>query len=285
MDEDADLSDLPNDDDAAGNADELDALEGPPPLREGLPGGFRMRHDRHYVETLYTRQDEPRARERRDEALLAIVRELSVALHAVGASAADITTRGRALRERAAIALVRAEAQRAAWLADAATAVVQDPTCALDAVNLADVVRRVLASLEPAQRITGVEPTLYVADAPAVVAGDARLLEAAIGGLIVAMAALVEERGTPGRLAIRLTPSIDDPSLRSLEVTQTSVIVPASVLSRFFDEQCGDHPAGRVGALHLAAAQKIARVHRARLAVAPVESGGCTVTFTVKTSG
>jgi hypothetical protein len=284
MDADADLPDLTSDDDTALPADDLDTLDEPPPLREGLPAGFRMRHDRHYVETLYTHQDEKRTTEHRDETLLAIVRELSGALHAVGASAADITTRGRALRERAAIALVRAEAQRAAWLADAATAVVQDPTCALDAVSLADVVRRVMASLEPAQRITGVEPTLYIADAPTTVAGDARLLEAAIGGVVVAMSALVEERGTPGRLAIRLTPCIDDPSLRSLEVTQTSVVVPASALSRFFDEQFGDHPAGRVGALHLAAAQKIARVHRARLTVTAVDNGGCTITFTAKTS-
>ena len=58
-----------------------------------------------------------------------------------------------------------------------------------------------------------------------------------------------------------------------------------ALLSRFFDEQFSDHPAGRVGALHLAAAHKIARVHRARLSVAPLESGGCTVTFTIKTAG
>lgn len=285
VDVDSDVPELAPDDDPALRDEDLDTLDDAAPLREGLPPGFRMRHDPHYVETLYTHQDTVRAAGQRDDALLTIVRELSMALHAVGASAAEITTRGRSLRERAALALVRAEAQRAAWLADAATAVVQDPTCALDAVNLADVVRRVLVSLEPAQRITGVEPSLYVSDTPSTVAGDGRLLEAAIGGIVVAMGAILEERGAEGRLGIRLTPHIDDPSQRSLEVTQTSVIVPAYALARFFDEQCTDHPAGRVGALHLAAAQRIARVHRARLSVKAIESGGCTVTFAVKTSG
>jgi hypothetical protein len=284
LDVDPDLPDLVTDDEP-GPADDLDALDESAPLREGLPPGFRMRHDRHYVETLYTHQDDVRRAQHRDESLLAIVRELSIALHAVGASAADISPRGRSLRERAAIALVRADAQRAAWLADAASAVVQDPTCALDTVPLGDLVRRVVDALEPAQRITGVEPTLYVADAPASVSGDSRLLEAAIGGIVVAMSAIVEERGAQGRLAIRLTAGADAPSWRTLDVTQSSVVVPACALSRFFDEQFSDHPAGRVGALHLAAAHKIARVHRARLSVAPLESGGCTVTFTIKTAG
>jgi C4-dicarboxylate-specific signal transduction histidine kinase len=285
VDADHELSDRAGPDDADLGVEDLDAGDEPEPMREGLPPGFRMRADRHYVETLYAHQDEVRVEHRRGDALLPIVYELSAALHAVGASAADITMRGRSLRERAALALVRAEAQRAAWLADAATALVRDPTCALDLVNLAHVVRRVLVSLEPAQRITGVEPTLYVADAASTVSGDCRLLEAAVGGIVVAMGAIVEERGAQGRLAIRLTPASHDPSLRSLAVTQTSVVVPAYALSRFFDEPWADHPAGRVGALHLAAAQRIARVHRGHLTVAAVESGGCAVTFTLKASG
>lgn len=279
---DADLPDLASDD---ASADDLEALDEAPALREGLPANFRMRADRHYVDTLYAQQDDVRVQAMRDDTMLAIVRELSVALHAVTASSSDITTRGRTLRERAAIALVRAEALRAAWLADAASAVVQDPTCALESVNLADIVRRVLTSLQPAQRLAGIEPTVYISDASSMVSGDARLLEAALGGLVVAMGAIVEERGAHGRIGIRLTTHVDDPTQRLLEVTQTSVVIPPTALQRFFDEQYRDHPAGHVGALHLAAAQRIARVHRARLSVAPVESGGCTVSLTVKTAG
>ncbi len=267
-----------------GLGDDADGLDEPEPVREGLPPGYRMRHDRHYVETIYTREDEARAAEHRDDALLSVIRELAEALHAVGASASEIATRGRSLRERAAIALVCAETRRAAWLADAAATVAHDPSCTLDPVDLADVLRRVVSSLEPAQRITGLAPSLYVADGLSSVRGDGRLLEAAIGGMLVAMGAVVEDRGAEARLAIRLVHGHDDPSELTIEVTQGSVVLPARALARFFDEQFADHPAGRAGALHLAAAQRIARVHRARLGVDAVESGGCTLSFTIRGS-
>ena len=254
------------------------------PIREGLPPGFRMRHDRHYVETLYTRQDEAREVDHRDEALLSVVRELAAALHAVGASAAGISPRGRSLRERASIALVCAEAQRAAWLADAAATVAEDPSCTLDAVDLGAILRRAVAAFEPAQRITGLAPSLYIAATSSAARGDGRLLEAAIGGILVAMAAVIEDCGTDPRLAIRLAPAPDDPSLLTITVTQGCVVLPARALARFFDDRCADHPAGRVGALHLAAAQRIARLHGGRAVVNAVEGGGCAVAFSISGS-
>ena len=71
----------------------------------------------------------------------------------IQASLAEVNGQGRPLRERVLIELARAEAVRAAWLAEAVDVLQREPLPALDQVNLAAVVAAVAEALAPEHRL------------------------------------------------------------------------------------------------------------------------------------
>lgn len=279
---------LDDDDDHDEHDDLDDTDEAPeaPRLREGLPPSYRMRHEPHYVETLAAPAPTPQSApvpapppvERPEtpadrQGLGAVAASLADALTAIQASLAGVPSRGRPLRERVAIDVALAEACRAQWVADAAVALQYEPLPALDDVDMADVLRRVDDSLALERRLTGDGPTIDVPATACRVVGDARLLTSALGGLLGAVRDLVEDRGEHAKVRLAVTDSPDRAN-RTLVLTQRAVRVPAGALTRFFDAEWLEHPAGRTGAVLLAAAQRIAAAHGGRLDLGAIDGGG-----------
>ena len=110
--------------------------------------------------------------------------------------------------------------------------------------------------------------------------GDERLLTTALGAMLAAVRALIEDRGDARKVSVALGPR-REAATRTIEVCQSAVRLPASAYARFFDADWPDHPAGASGAMLLAAARKIARAHGGGLDVSPLEGGGSRLVLSV----
>lgn len=295
------------DDDADSDADDLDRddepVESPPPVREGLPPTYRMRHEPHYVEALVappvpaaetatvtlplpaTPVAEPApAAAVPGDGLAGVIASLQVSLASIHESLAQLSSRGRPLRDRVAIDLARAEAARARFVADAAAVLQTDPLPSLDEVDLAAVCRAVDDAFAPEYRLAGGAPAVTMPPAAAPVFGDERLLTTAVGGVLAAVRALVEDRGDAARITITLAPRVDT-ATRTVEITQSAVRLPIATHARFFDPTWAAHPAGATAALQLAAARRIAEAHGGALEVAATDGGGCRFSLSVPAAG
>jgi signal transduction histidine kinase len=294
LDDDADADDLDRDDDDRATAAAAERT----PVREGLPPTYRMRHEPHYVEALVAppvaapaasppplpadvpAAPEPDVATAPVDSLPDVIAALAASIDAIQASLRDVPLRGRPLRERVAIDLARAEAARARWIADAVAVLRVDPLPSLDEVDLVAVCGAVAAAFAPEYRLAGGAPETTLPATPAQVFGDERLLTSAVGSVLAAVRALVEDRGDAGRVSIGLAPRVDT-ATRTLEIAQTAVRVPVSAHARFFDPAWSAHPAGATGAVLLAAARRIAEAHGGALELSALDGGGCRFSLSV----
>ncbi|MGD9906605.1 MAG: ATP-binding protein [Vicinamibacterales bacterium] len=298
--------DLDDDHDGDGDPDDLDRDDEPAgdagrPVREGLPPSYRMRHEPHYVEALVApavpsppavdpAPGAPAATEAVGAVpasgpdLGAVIDALRQSLDAIETALAQVSLRGRSLRDRVAVDLARAEAARARFAADAAAVLQADPLPSLDQVDLAAVCRAVDDAFAPEFRLAGGAPSITVPAASVPVFGDERLLTTAVGGVLAAVRALVEDRGDSARITIALGPRVDT-ATRTVEISQTAVRVPVTLHDRLFDPQWGGHPAGPTAALQLAAARRIAEAHGGALDVAATDGGGCRFSLSLPAAG
>lgn len=285
-DDDMDASDVEAGDVDAGDSSrhQTDGLTPARSAREGLPPGFRMRTEPHYVDLVMSNErSDDRGRDERSEpqpVAGTVARELRSALDAVVRAAEDVSPRGRSLRDRLAVELVKAEARRAMVLAESAAALSGDATLVLTDVDLCSALQHVVDSLGLEARLSGTGPTLYVPQHPCRVRGDERLVTVALSAILVSMQALVDEHGASESVHVRLSPRAEG-AMRTVEFSQRSVSLPASALSRVFDVSWVDHPAGRASAVRLAGASAIAALHRGRLDVSMVDVGGCRLVLSL----
>ena len=286
-----------------------DLSAAPPSLgREGLPPSYRMRAEPHYVEALVDRSlagfepvvaapvtspaavatlppvpappvpaVEPAATA---ASLTVAATALADAFDAIQATLRDVPLRGRSLRDRVAIELARAEATRGRWLADAAVVLQVESLPALDEVDLLRLLGQVFEAIGPENRLSGGAAALPVPPGQCHVFGDERLLTTALGAMLAAVRALIEDRGDARKVSVALGPR-REAATRTIEVCQSAVRLPASAYPRFFDADWADHPAGASGAMLLAAARKIARAHGGGLDVSPLEGGGSRLVLSV----
>jgi signal transduction histidine kinase len=276
-------------------------------VREGLPPSYRMRAEPHYVEALVDRSlaafepvaaapvtpvdaapplsppvaaisaAEPPAT---PATLTVAATALADAFDAIQAALRDVPLRGRPLRDRVAIELARAEATRGRWLADAAVVLQVEPLPALDEVDLLRLLGQVFEAFGPENRLSGGAAAMPVPQGSCPVFGDERLLTTALGAILAAVRALIEDRGDARKVSVALGPR-REAATRTIEVCQTAVRLPASAYARFFDADWVDHPAGASGAMLLAAARKIARAHGGGLDVTPLDGGGSRLVMSV----
>jgi hypothetical protein len=75
--------------------------------------------------------------------------------------------------------------------------------------------------------------------------------------------------------------SLREGATRGVEVLQTAVRMPSSMLGRLFDADWAEHPAGPTGAVLLAAARRIAALQGGTLDARPVDGGGCRLVLTL----
>ena len=274
-------------------------------VREGLPPSYRMRAERHYVEALVDRAlgaSAPAAAaaappapvspaatvnqapepvvSASPAAIAAAATSLADAFDAIQAALRDLPTRGRPLRDRVTIELARAEATRGRWLADAAVVLQTEPLPALDELDLVALLAQVYDAFGPENRLSGGAAAAPIPEGTCRVFGDERLLTTALGALLAAVRAVIEDRGDARKVSVALGPRREAAS-RTLEIAQTAVRLPVSAYARFFDADWPEHPAGPSGALLLAAAKKIALAHGGGLEIGGVEGGGCRLVLSL----
>ncbi len=269
--------------------------------REGLPPTYRMRAEPHYVEALVDRALsafeptsgpveapalvtpaavsarpplEPAGPVSGAGAMAAAATALAEAFDSIQAALRDVPLRGRPLRDRVAIELARAEATRGRCLAEAAAVLQVEPLPALDEVDLLQVLAIVLEAFGPENRLSGGADAMPVPAGSCPVFGDEVLLTTALGAILAAIRALIEDRGDLRKVHVALGPR-REAATRTIEVSQHAVRLPAAAYGRLFELEWAEHPAGPEGALLLAAARKIALAHGGTLDARPLEGGGC----------
>lgn len=279
---------LPPDADAV-DADEPDEDDEPAPQREGLPPGFRMRHDAHYVEELVSRNrashvgpvpapeaSQPRNGHRAAEEAPGLSTadacvEIGQSLDAIGACLGLLPPSGRTAPERAALELIASEVSRAAWFVQALSLLEREVPVANTVVELAPVVRKAVRGVTPRWERTAVTVTVDGSPHDTSVRGDEGLLVLALAGMVMAVQA-VTERVDSAAVAIRLR---RDDGRAIVEVAQDAVRLPAAWLAKFLDAEWPERPGGRRVGVSLAASQRVAQLHRGALTVGETEQGGC----------
>jgi hypothetical protein len=243
----------------------------PPPRskkadREGLPPGYRMRADAHYVDVLTTRRAErserterpaPRAaeaveaevtpaesrerrepRERRSERVFA---QLAEDLATIDATSALLGGETSPLARRANLDLVRAHASRAAWLIRA--------NSVLDGLHRGQPRSRTLHMLlgqirdafAPEARLHGLRLETHATDWNASATLDDVALTTGVLGAIYATAGLLSQAEGA---TIRVTAVQVGGDLTAFEISQDAVVVSAPAVQKFFDASWTDRPGG-----------------------------------------
>ncbi len=264
-----------------------DVVEAPPQNvaptkteREGLPGGYRMRADPHYVEQLTSRRaekaervdaaargaaapatepsgvaHEPDPSERRTERVLA---QLQEEIATIAAAVGFLSTETSPLARRLNLDLIRAQAWRASWLVRAHALVEGRDRSQLRSKTLGSFLEQIRLGLTPECRLAGVTLQVHASDWNASVSVDESALGAGITGSVIAtLGFLGQAEGAKIRIAVDTAGS----DLRSIEVTQDDVAVSQAAVLRFFDLSWAERPGGWTAGLGALTARAAAQQH------------------------
>jgi hypothetical protein len=176
--------------------------------------------------------------------------------------------------------LATVELMRARSVAAAAEILSGLSSLARAEIRVGDLIDALQTATRPEARLRDVALDISTSDPDYAIALDAQVVSAALIGLVQSLLAMgstsdsavrVRFRGTTIRAALIIEASHD------LQLHEVAV-------RRFFDGEWRDHPGGAAGALMLAAAQRVARLHGGRIDVEARKPQGCTVTFVVPSS-
>lgn len=241
--------------------------------REGLPRGYRMRADAHYVEQLTGRRERtdrsepirgtsatgsavdqvPGGRQRMSDRVMAQVgEEIATIAAAAGMLAGEMAP----LARRVGLELVRAQAWRAAWLLNASAIVDGRHAATVRPTPLGSIVEQLRQGLTPECRLAGVSLHLQASDANALVAVDVSAVTAGVTGAVVATLGAM---GAADGATICVTFEASGYDLKAIEVAQDLVSVPSAVAQRFFDPTWADHPGGWTASMGALTARAVAR--------------------------
>jgi len=168
---------------------------------------------------------------------------------------------------------ISVEAHRATTLAAAASLLTRREPLNLEPVDCASVLQTIRSEVKVEARLKGVTVDWAESVALARTVADSEALSTGWSALIHAMLAMAEEGD-------RLEVALDAPRVRPALILRITIrtVAPALTVERFFDAGWTGHPAGRCGAIMLAAALQSARLHGGRLSAGIVD-GGLSVTF------
>ena len=249
------------------------------PAREGLPPGYRMRADAHYVDQLSSRRaerlpDGPRpgawtsdsaaengtairdrrdARERRaDRAFAQLTEDVSSIESAAAVLAGDVSPMTR----RANVDVILAQAWRASWLLRAMAILDSTHRGRHRARQVGFVLTEVCERLAAEARLSGFTLNVHASDWNAAVSVDEPALVTGLTGAVFGTLGVI---GRTDGVTIRLGAAVSAGELRSVEVTQDEVMVAPSIATRFFDPLWTDRPGGWIGGLGASAARAVAQ--------------------------
>ena len=129
----------------------------------------------------------------------------------------------------------------------------------------------------PECRISTVALHIHAPDWNASVAVDEQAVVEGVTGAVFATLGLL---GSPDGATINITAAANAGELRSIDVTQDEVCVPAALASRFFDPTLTDRPGGWTAALAAATARAVVQHHGGEAALVLSGKRGSTIRLT-----
>jgi hypothetical protein len=176
-----------------------------------------------------------------------------------------------------AASLVRVEAHRARWLAEAYSLLGADPAVVKRAVNPSSVIGRAVEGLEAEGRLSSVKLALTIDEPARALFADERLLSVALTGAAGAMLGLLQGAGE-AVLKIRVS---THPATRllSIQFAEDLVAAPEPRPDPSGGNALPDWPGGHGAALGLAAAMRVMALHGGHVEIGPGPRGGCTMTL------
>jgi len=275
------------------DADAVDASDADfqPKEREGLPSSYRMRAEDHYVDELTRRGnierttagggDGPHGAEaaalsvREHDAL--VLERLADEIDAIDSAAALLTERTGPLPRQVAADLVRAQARRAAWLLQARPLVIHAGEPHTRSTAIGTMLGRVRDSLTAECRLAGVTLQVQTSDWQAPVNVDPETIVTGVTGAVLATLGLL---GPSHGAAVRVTAVTLGGELRTVEVHQEAVTVPAMARRHLFDPAWTDRPGGVLASLGALVSRAVSRQHGGDAVFMVRERRGSTLRLT-----
>lgn len=254
------------------------------PARQGLPSGYRMRHDAHYVDELESRR---RPAESNGPALAFptsipvtfALRDMSQELEGVASCFNLVAVAARPLRERMGLSLARVGIERNMRAFHAIRLLLEDPPPERAATSFTAILESTVKSYDEELRLTGVRITLDAQEMPIKVTADSRMLSLAVQACVGTLVSLVEASNAADR--IHLTARVGD-GVVSCEMRQDAYRLSADQFSRLTDLEWSERPGGIPAGIGLAAAARIAQAHGGGLDARRTDAGGCMLILTIR---
>jgi len=257
--------------------------------REGLPPGYRMRADAHYVDTLTATarsdraardvgrtawNDEPARPAPQDRRLF---EQLAEDVSAIESAAALLAGERSALLRRVGLDLIKAQSARASWLLRATA---MGDAADADAQPRRRMLRDVLSQLRDRVnvecRLMGVGLDVDVE----VEAGATLVPEIVVGagvtGAILAQLGLVDGQDAAHIRVRALVPPADGSAVL-IEISQDAASVPAGSHARFFDAGWVNRPGGWLAAMGAATARSAAERLGGGISLATTDRRGSVI--------
>ena len=256
----------------------------PRAIRQGLPPGYRMRHDAHYVDELSSRHRPPEAASPALAFPTSIpvtfaLRDMSQELEGVASCFNLVAAKARPLRERMGLSLARVGVERNMRAFQALRMLLEDPPPEPSPVSLTGIVDQTVKSFDEELRLTGARISVEAPDTSVRVTADARMLSLAVQACVGTLVSLVEASNAAEGIHISVR-SAD--GLASCEMRQDAYRLSADQFSRLTDLEWSERPGGIPAGIGLAAAARIAQAHGGGLDARRSDGGGCVLTLTVR---
>lgn len=230
--------------------------------REGLPPGYRMRADAHYVENLTSRRGErgvaegPRAVDSgRSDRLLDL---LALDLGTIETAAQALAAGGAVMARRVNTDLIRSQVWRAAWALRAHALLGGRQRARLKPRPLGFLLGQIRSGWAAECRLASLTLHVEASDWNAVVPVDEQILIAGVNGAIIATLGLI---GETEEATLTLQAASAGGHLKSIDLVQADVLVTPSEGGRFFDASWADRPGGWLAALGASVARAAAQHH------------------------
>ncbi len=269
---------------------EFTSADAPKPEREGLPPGYRMRADPHYVELLSTpakndrgragdaarRDDQSSARVARDRR---VFDQLAEDVNAIESAAAMLTADPSPLARRVSLDLIRAQSARAAWLLRAhALGVASESDAVLRTRPIGALLAQLRDRVSAECRLVGLSLQVTTDDQTPVTLDEGLLLV----GLTGAVIALAGAAGSGEAGTIRVQPTVAGGELQAIEISEDAAPLSGSALGRFFDAGWTDRPGGWLAAMGASTARLAADRLGGAASISPIDRRGALVKFVLK---
>ena len=274
------------------------------PEREGLPPGYRMRADPHYVELLSSGGRAERARSEgraegrpegrpegkivpRETELTAVARvprerrifnHLIEEITAIESAAALLAGDASPLTRRVSLDLIKAQAARAAWLLRAQSVVAgAAPELAPRTRQVGVLLGQFRDRLAPECRLVGVGLQIATESNASVTVDEGALSLGVTGAVVALLPFMSGVENTFIRIEAIVEEDGDEDDLQAIEISQDSVTLSATARQRFFDADWQERPGGWLAATGASVAMATAERLGGRGSLSTGARRGCTI--------